>query len=80
VIPTVVVLGIGVGNMISGAVFAEIVFARPGVGKLIYDSVVTRNYPVVMGAVVLTTAFYVLCTLLADLLAAWLDPRVRSSL
>src|SRR5690606_29321530 len=67
VIPTVVVLGIGVGNMISGAVFAEIVFARPGVGKLIYDSVVTRNYPVVMGAVVLTTAFYVLCTLLADL-------------
>ncbi|MGE4246788.1 MAG: ABC transporter permease, partial [Parvibaculaceae bacterium] len=80
VIPTVVVLGIGVGNMISGAVFAEIVFARPGVGKLIYDSVVTRNYPVVMGAVVLTTAFYVMCTLLADLLAAWLDPRVRSSL
>jgi len=80
VIPAVVVLGIGVGHMISGAVFAEIVFARPGVGKLIYDSVITRNYPVVMGAVVVTTAFYVLCILIADLLAAWLDPRVRSSL
>jgi peptide/nickel transport system permease protein len=80
VIPTVVLLGIGIGNMISGAVFAEIVFARPGVGKLIYDAVITRNYPVVMGAVVVTTAFYVLCTLAADLIAAWLDPRVRSGL
>ena len=40
-------LGIGVGNLLSGAVFAEIVFARPGIGKLIYDTVLTRNYPVV---------------------------------
>lgn len=80
VIPTVVLLGIGIGHMISGAVFAEIVFARPGVGKLIYDSVITRNYPVVMGAVVVTTVFYVMCTLLADLIAAWLDPRVRATL
>jgi peptide/nickel transport system permease protein len=80
VIPTVVLLGIGVGHMISGAVFAEIVFARPGVGRLIYDAVITRNYPVVMGGVMITTAFYVLCTLIADLVAAWLDPRVRASL
>ena len=67
IIPTVVVLGIGIGNMISGAVFAEIVFARPGVGRLIYDALSTRNYPVVMGGVMLTTGFYVLCTLAADL-------------
>lgn len=80
VIPTVVLLGIGIGHMISSAVFAEIVFARPGVGKLIYDAVITRNYPVVMGAVVITTAFYVICTLIADLIAAWLDPRVRATL
>jgi peptide/nickel transport system permease protein len=80
VIPTVVLLGIGVGHMISGAVFAEIVFARPGVGRLIYDAVITRNYPVVIGGVMITTAFYVLCTLTADLVAAWLDPRVRASL
>jgi peptide/nickel transport system permease protein len=80
IVPTVILLGIGVGHMISSAVFAEIVFARPGVGKLIYDSVITRNYPVVMGAVVITTVFYVLCTLIADLIAAWLDPRVRATL
>jgi peptide/nickel transport system permease protein len=80
IIPTVIVLGMGVGNMISSAVFAEIVFARPGVGKLIFDSISTRNYPVVMGAVMITTGFYVLCTLAADLIAAGLDPRVRSAL
>jgi peptide/nickel transport system permease protein len=80
IIPTVVLLGMGVGNMISSAVFAEIVFARPGVGRLIFDAVITRNYPVVMGAVMITTGFYVLCTLIADLIAAGLDPRVRSAL
>jgi peptide/nickel transport system permease protein len=80
IIPTVVLLGIGVGHMISGAVFAEIVFARPGVGRLMYDAVITRNYPLVIGGVMITTVFYVLCTLVADLIAAWLDPRVRSSL
>jgi peptide/nickel transport system permease protein len=80
IIPTIVILGIGVGNMISSAVFAEIVFARPGVGKLIFDSIATRNYPVVMGAVMITTGFYVLSTLIADLIAAGLDPRVRSAL
>lgn len=80
IIPTIVILGMGVGNMISSAVFAEIVFARPGVGRLIFDAISTRNYPVVMGAVMITTGFYVLCTLAADLIAAGLDPRVRSAL
>jgi peptide/nickel transport system permease protein len=79
ILPTVALLGVGIGNLLSGAVFAEIVFARPGVGKLIYDSVLNRNYPVVMGAVLVTTMLYVLATLIADLLAALLDPRVRAN-
>lgn len=80
VLPTVALLGIGVGKLLSGAVFAEIVFARPGMGKLVFDAVASRNYPIVMGAVLVTTALFALCTLLADLLAAKLDPRVRTSL
>ncbi|HEX6103134.1 MAG TPA: ABC transporter permease, partial [Alphaproteobacteria bacterium] len=80
ILPTIALLGVGIGNLLSGAVFAEIVFARPGVGKLTYDAVITRNYPVVMGSVLITTAFYAACTLAADLVAAWLDPRVRASL
>jgi len=73
-------MGVGVGYLLSGAVFAEIVFSRPGLGKLIYDSVITRNYPVVMGAVLVTTGLFAAATLIADLLAAWLDPRIRHAL
>lgn len=80
ILPTITVLAIGIGHMLSGAVFAEIVFARPGVGKLVFDSIISRNYPVVTGAVLLTTVFFVIVNLLADLLIAWLDPRVRHDL
>jgi peptide/nickel transport system permease protein len=80
ILPTVSLLGVGVGRLLSGAVFAEIVFNRPGVGKLVYDGVVSRNYPVVMGAVLVTTAIFALSTLTADLAAAQLDPRVRDKL
>jgi peptide/nickel transport system permease protein len=65
---------------LSNAVFAEIVFARPGIGKLAYDAIIARNYPVVTGTILVTTAFYVLVNLLADLAVAGLDPRVRQSL
>lgn len=79
ILPTVTILGLGIGTMLSGALFAEIVFSRPGIGKLLYEAVITRNYPVVMGSVVVTTAFFVISTLAADLINALLDPRLRSS-
>ena len=79
VLPTVTILGLGIGAMLSGALFAEIVFSRPGIGKLLHEAVVTRNYPVVMGSVLVTTAFFVLSTLLSDVVNAILDPRLRES-
>lgn len=80
ILPTVALLGVGIGYMLSGAVFAEIVFARPGVGKLIFDAVITRNYPLVMGSVIMTTILFVICTTVADLVSAFLDPRIRENL
>ncbi len=80
ILPTVSLLGSGTGRLLSGAVFIEIVFNRPGVGKLVLEAVNTRNYPVVLGAVLITTITFVLCTLIADLVAALLDPRVRERL
>jgi peptide/nickel transport system permease protein len=80
VLPTVALLGVGVGRLLSGAVFAEIVFTRPGIGRLVYDGVVSRNFPVVLGAVLVTTVIFVLCTLIADIINAALDPRVREQL
>jgi len=77
VLPTVTILGMGIGAMLSGALFAEIVFSRPGIGKLLHEAVVTRNYPVVMGSVLVTTTFFVLSTLISDIVNAVLDPRLR---
>jgi len=79
ILPTVTLLGVGIGSMLSSAVFAEIVFARPGVGKLVYDAILTRNFPLVTGSVLVTTVFFVLLNLLADLIVGALDPRVRSN-
>lgn len=79
ILPTITLLGVGIGQMLSSAVFAEIVFARPGVGKLVYDAILTRNFPVVTGAVLVTTVIFVLLNLIADLVVGALDPRVRSS-
>jgi peptide/nickel transport system permease protein len=80
VLPTVTILGVGIGYLISAAVFAEIVFTRPGIGSLLYESVGQRNYPVVMGAVLVTTALFVVSTTIADLINAALDPRAREKL
>ena len=80
IIPSIALLGVGLGSLLSGAVFIEIVFSRPGIGKLIFDAVITRNYPVVMGSVMVSTIFLVTSTLIADLLNAILDPRIRDNL
>lgn len=80
ILPTIALLGVGVGYLLSASVFAEIVFARPGIGKLIYESVLTRNYPIIMGSVLITTIIFVLCTMTADIVNALLDPRMRETL
>jgi peptide/nickel transport system permease protein len=79
ILPTVTILGLGIGSMLSGALFAEIVFSRPGIGRLLYEAVISRNYPVVMGSVLVTTGFFVLSTLVSDIVNALLDPRLRES-
>jgi len=80
ILPTITLIGMGFSGLLSGAVFAEVIFARPGVGKLIFDTVMSRNFPVVQGAVLITTSLYIIITLLSDLVVAWLDPRVREAL
>src|SRR3546814_14227911 len=80
VLPTVTILGVGIGYLISSAVFAEIVFSRPGIGSLIYEAVGQRNYPVVMGGVLITTVLFVVSTTIPDLVNAALDPRIREKM
>lgn len=80
IVPTLALIAVGLGGILSSAVFAEIIFSRPGIGNLTYNAVVSRNYPVVMGAVLATTAVYITVIIIADLLIAAIDPRVRDAL
>ncbi|HEV2676129.1 MAG TPA: ABC transporter permease [Aliidongia sp.] len=75
-IPTVAILGLGVGRLLGGAIFAEIVFARPGLGTLVYDAIAVRNYPVVQATVLVVVGVFTLTNLLTDLSYLWLDPRL----
>ncbi len=76
-IPTVAVLGIGIGNLMGGAVFVEIIFSRPGMGSLIYSAISTRNYPVVRAGVLVVAVLFVVANLLADIAYTFLDPRIQ---
>ncbi len=80
ILPTITLIGMGFGGLISSTVFAEIIFARPGIGKLIFDAVMARNFPIVQGGVIVATALYIVVVLISDLVIAWLDPRVRETL
>jgi len=78
-IPVVTVLGLEVGSLLSGAVITETVFARPGIGKLIVDSIQSKDFTVVQGAVLFVAATYVLVNLIVDVSYAFVDPRIRVS-
>jgi peptide/nickel transport system permease protein len=76
-IPTVAVLGVGLGSLMGGAVFIEIIFTRPGMGLLIYNAIQVRNYPLVRAGVLIVAALFVLANFIADLLYTSLDPRIQ---
>jgi peptide/nickel transport system permease protein len=76
-IPTVAILGVGLGTLMGGAVFVELIFSRPGMGTLMFDAVGTRNYPVVRGVVVVVAVLFIAANLVADFTYRWLDPRAR---
>lgn len=73
----VTVLGLQIGHLVAGAVLVERIFAWPGLGQLIEQGVVRRDYPVVQDLLLLVVAVYVAVQLLTDLAYTWLDPRIR---
>ncbi len=79
VLPIITVLGLQLGGLLAGAVITEVVFAWPGIGSLLIDAIRQRDYPLVQGIVLLIALSYVLINRLSDLLAAFMDPRIRES-
>jgi len=76
-IPVITVAGLQFGGMLSGAVITETVFSRPGLGSLIVKAILWHDYPLIQGAVLVTSAAYVIVNLGIDVLYAWVDPRIR---
>jgi len=78
-IPVVTLLGLSLPALFSGAVFIESIFAWPGVGRVMVEAVGARDYPVIMAATAVSAALVVAGNLVAELLTAWVDPRVRTA-
>ncbi len=76
-IPFVTVFGISLAHLLSGAVVIETIFAWPGVGKLVVDAILTRDFPIVQAFVVIAAMLFVLINLLVDVSYRLLDPRIR---
>ncbi len=76
-LPVVTILGLSVPSLIGGGVIFETIFAIPGMGQLFYGSVMSRDYPVIMGILVIGAALTLLGNLLADISYALVDPRIR---
>jgi peptide/nickel transport system permease protein len=75
--PVVTIIGVDVGFLFTGSVLVESVFGWPGIGRLMYESIVKRDYPVLMGDFLITTVLVVVVNLIVDLIYLWLDPRVK---
>lgn len=77
-IPIITVLGMQFGHGLGGAVISEQIFAIPGIGKLMVDSITARDYPVVQGGVLMIAISFTVVNLLVDILYAFIDPRIKA--
>ncbi|HEX6547166.1 MAG TPA: ABC transporter permease [Candidatus Dormibacteraeota bacterium] len=76
-LPVITVIGLQFGSLLGGAVLTETVFSWPGVGRLLVDSIFSRDYPVVQGVVLMLAVAFIGVNLLVDLIYAYVDPRIR---
>jgi peptide/nickel transport system permease protein/oligopeptide transport system permease protein len=76
-IPVVTIIGLQMGILLGGAVLTEMVFAWPGIGRLLVEAILARDYPVVQGVVLVVAAMFILVNLVVDIIYAYLDPRIR---
>jgi peptide/nickel transport system permease protein len=76
-IPIVTIIGLQFGSVLTGTVITETIFAWPGIGRLLIQSIGFRDYPLVQGCILLIAVTYVAMNLLTDVAYGWLDPRIR---
>jgi peptide/nickel transport system permease protein len=78
-IPVVTVVGLQLGNLLGSAIVTETIFALPGVGRLVVDSIYQRDFPLVQGVTLYLAVIFLVVNLVVDMIYAYLDPRIRYS-
>lgn len=76
-IPVLTIIGLQVGLLLGGAVLTETIFSWPGVGKYVYDAILSRDYPVIQSGILVIATIFVFVNLIVDLLYSVVDPRIR---
>ena len=76
-IPVITILGLQFGNMLAGAVVTETVFSRPGLGRIVVNGILWKDYPLVQGTVLFIAFIYVFVNLFVDISYYWFDPRIK---
>lgn len=77
ILPLVTLIALDLPSLFAGALFVETIFSWPGMGRLFWDAAKGRDYPVLLGVVMITATLIILCNILADLAYGWLDPKVK---
>ena len=77
ILPLVTLIALDLPSLFAGALFVETIFSWPGMGRLFWDAAKGRDYPVLLGVVMITAVLIIFCNILADLVYGWIDPRVK---
>ena len=77
ILPLVTLIALDLPSLFAGALFVETIFSWPGMGRLFWDAAKGRDYPVLLGVVMITAVLIIVCNILADLAYGWLDPQVK---
>jgi peptide/nickel transport system permease protein len=77
ILPVLTVFGIQIGHLLAGAVLVETVFTWPGMGRLMFEGILRRDYPLIMGVLIFSSVLVIVANLITDLLYSVLDPRIR---
>ncbi|MEL6269051.1 MAG: ABC transporter permease, partial [Chloroflexota bacterium] len=78
-IPVVTVIGLSYGNLLSGAVLTESIFAWPGIGRYMFRASTSQDFPAIMGVSMLIALIYILVNFVVDMLYFFIDPRIRAA-
>ena len=77
-IPVITTIGLQAGGLLGGSILTETIFSIPGIGRLMVDSIKTRDYPIILGAILLIAIVYLLISIIVDILYGFINPRIKA--